>query len=448
MIGKTVMIQGTSSDVGKSIIVQALCRNYANQGLKLFPFKSQNMSYSFVTNTGGEMSYSQAQQALAAKRIPDIRMNPILLQPVHNEGSKVIVKGEDRGFMSAKEYHLFKPHLKDYLNKLIDEIKHENDLIIIEGAGSPVEINLNEHDIVNMGLANISDSPVILVADIERGGVFASIYGTLALISEEYRKRVKGLIINKFLWDSELLEPGLKLIEDLTGIPVIGVIPVFDLPIVDEDSLGLRKMSHLIDPKKDLDIAIISFKRIKNLPDYQSLFQQNDVHLRLVSSTEELGSPDLIIFPDHQSITENAIWLESTGLNEALKHVDTHMIAFSHGALHLAITWQTNDHKGVGIGLIEHNLTLKTIKSERHKTGYRDTKLNIESLEKTIGWTATLGLFADEKWTRDYLNHIRINKGLEPYTGSERINMKDTYDQLANLISMHIDMSKLENIIN
>jgi len=448
MSGQTLMIQGTASDVGKSVIVQALCRYFANQGQKVFPFKSQNMSYSYITPAGAEMSLSQAQQAVAAKREPDIRMNPILLKPVHDQGSEVIIMGENQGYMSAQTYHTYKPQLTEQLRTLVAELKQENDLMIIEGAGSPAEINLNEHDLVNMGLAQIADSPVILVADIERGGVFASIYGTLALMPEADRQRVKGIIINKFRGDLSLLESGLKQIEDLTGVQVLGVIPVFDLPLTDEDSLGLDKVSRLVDPRKDLDVVIIDFKGLNNFPDYQALFQQADVHVRLVAAGNELGTPDLVILPDHQAVTENATWFNETGLATALSESDAQIIGFNHGALHLGTTWTVNGATGEGCGLVPVDLVLKSLPAKRHARGYQTAHLNAEIMEGRIGVTAIQGLFADADWTRAYLNKLRQQKGLAPLVPNDKESVEEIYDELANHVTAHLDLALLNKIVS
>lgn len=447
MAGQTLMVQGTASDVGKSVIVQALCRYFANEGKKVFPFKSQNMSYSYITADGSEMSLSQAQQAEAAKREPDVRMNPILLKPIHDKGSEVVIMGESQGYMSAQTYHTYKPRLADQLRTLLTELKQENDLIVIEGAGSPAEINLNENDLVNMGLAHMADSPVILVADIERGGVFASIYGTLELMPETDRQRVKGIIINKFRGDMGLLESGLKQIEDLTGVPVIGVIPVFDLPLTDEDSLGLEKISRYIDPRKALDVAIIEFKRLNNFPDYQAVFHQADTHVRFVAHGKELGQPDLIILPDHQSLTENVTWLKNTGLATALKETKAQIAGFNKGALLLGDTWEVGGETGEGLGRVPEKLTLTPCSPKRQPHGYQISELNKEILEGPVLVTHTLGLFADMAWTRHYLNELRRQKGLDPLDEKNEAPTEDLYDQLANHVIAHLDTNVLNKIV-
>lgn len=243
---KSLMIQGTTSSAGKSTIVTALCRIFAQKGIDVFPFKAQNMSRNYMhTNTGKRISSAQFVQAHAARIEPSELMNPVLLVPETDVGSEVVILGKIYKYMKAREYFEYKSELKEKIKEIYDEISSKHELIVIEGAGSPAEINLNENDFVNTGMAEIADADVLLVTDIDRGGSFASLYGTVMLLKEEDRKRVKGFIINKFRGDQSLLDSGLKMIEELTGIPVLGVIPYTHLEIVDEDSLiEYRKHAH------------------------------------------------------------------------------------------------------------------------------------------------------------------------------------------------------------
>lgn len=233
-----IMVQGATSSAGKSLLCTGLCRYFYKKGLKVFPFKSQNMSRNaFVDEDGNKIATAQVQQAFACNRKPDVKMNPVLLIPKTDVGSTVVLFGEEFKDMKAREYFEYKKELLPIIEKTFSEIESENDIVVVEGAGSPAEINLRENDIVNMGLAELVDLPVILVADIDRGGVFASLYGTVMLLSENERKRIKGLVINKFRGDKTLLDSGIEQIEKLTGIPVIGTIPYVKLNIPDEDSL-------------------------------------------------------------------------------------------------------------------------------------------------------------------------------------------------------------------
>ena len=232
------MIQGTTSSAGKSLFCTGLCRIFKKKGLKVVPFKSQNMSSIFFTTADGKkISSAQALQARAAGIEPRPEMNPILLIPKTDVGSKVIILGEEKKEMKAREYFEYKKTCKPMILETFQKLEKENDIVVIEGAGSPAEINLNQNDIVNMGMAEMADAPVLLIADIDRGGVFAQLYGTVMLLPEKDRKRIKGMIINKFRGDKSLLDPGIKMIEDLVKIPVIATIPYMHLEIADEDSL-------------------------------------------------------------------------------------------------------------------------------------------------------------------------------------------------------------------
>lgn len=233
-----IMIQGTTSSAGKSLMCTGLCRIFKEDGYKVYPFKSQNMSSRFyMTTEGHKMSTAQAMQAKAAGVLPHSNMNPILLLPKSDMGSMVVIKGEEMANMEAVEYFNYKNSLKPMILETYKQIEKENEIVVIEGAGSPAEINLKQNDIVNMGMAEMADAPVLLVADIDRGGVFASLYGTVMLLEPHERARIKGLIINKFRGDKTLLDSGIKMIEEMLNIPVIGTIPFVHLELVDEDSL-------------------------------------------------------------------------------------------------------------------------------------------------------------------------------------------------------------------
>ena len=233
-----IMIQGTTSSAGKSMTAMALCRIFTEDGYNVYPFKSQNMSreYSF-TPEGKKISVAQAIQAVAAGKKPQVNMNPILLVPDTNTGSQVIVQGQEMGLMEAREYFNYRKTLKKSIMETYEKIQNENDIVVIEGAGSPAEINLRQDDIVNMGMAEMADAPVLLVTDIDRGGAFAALYGTVMLLEPEERNRIKGMIINKFRGDKTLLDPGIEMIQDKLGIPVVGVVPYTVMDIADEDSI-------------------------------------------------------------------------------------------------------------------------------------------------------------------------------------------------------------------
>lgn len=313
-----IMIQGTASSAGKSLISAGLCRIFIQDGYKVAPFKSQNMALnSFITNEGLEMGRAQAMQAEAAGIEPSVRMNPILLKPTSDVGSQVVVMGEVVGTMKAADYYSYKPRLLPVVIDTYKALAAQNDIVVIEGAGSPAEINLKSQDFVNMGMAEIADAPVLLVGDIDRGGVFASLYGTIALLDENERTRIKGVIINKFRGDLNILQPGLQKLEELIRVPVVGVVPYMNLDIDDEDSLSerLSKRSAL----KLLDIAVIRLPRISNFTDFNALSRMSAVGLRYVESPEALKEPDLIILPGTKNTMGDLRWLRQNGLEAAIK---------------------------------------------------------------------------------------------------------------------------------
>ena len=261
---KCIMVQGTMSGAGKSLLCAALCRIFAQDGWRVAPFKSQNMALnSFVTKDGAEMGRAQVVQAQAAGVEPDVRMNPILLKPSSDVGSQVIVNGKARGQMSAADYFKMKRTLIPDILEAYNSLAAENDIIVIEGAGSPAGINLKADDIVNMGLAKLVDAPVLLAGDIDRGGVFAQLYGTVELLEPEERARIKGLVINKFRGDAEILRPGLAMLEEKTHLPVVGVVPYLRVEIEDEDSLSDRLDAHRA--VKPLDIASLRLPHVSDV---------------------------------------------------------------------------------------------------------------------------------------------------------------------------------------
>ena len=314
---KCIMVQGTMSGAGKSLLCAGLCRVFAQDGLKVAPFKSQNMALnSYVTRNGLEMGRAQVVQAQAAGIEPDVRMNPILLKPSSDIGSQVIVNGEVRGQMSATEYFAMKRQLIPDILEAYNSLAEENDVIVIEGAGSPAEINLRTDDIVNMGMAELVDAPVLLAGDIDRGGVFAQLYGTVALMEPQEQARIGGLIINKFRGDEAILRPGLTMLEEKTGIPVLGVVPYLRVNVDDEDSLAPCLENQ--DAKKPLDIAVIRLPRISNFTDFSLLDEHPAMGVRYVQSVRELGNPDLVILPGTKSTLSDLLWMRQNGLEAAV----------------------------------------------------------------------------------------------------------------------------------
>ena len=317
-MAKNIMIQGTMSNAGKSLLCAGLCRIFRQDGYRVAPFKSQNMALnSFITKAGGEMGRAQVVQAEAAGIDPDVRMNPILLKPTTDVGSQVIVNGVVQGNMRAMEYYKRKREYIPAVMEAYNSLAAENDILVIEGAGSPAEINLKQEDIVNMGLARLVDAPVLLVGDIDRGGVFAQLYGTVALLEPEERARIKGTVVNKFRGDRKILEPGIAMLEKLCGVPVAGVIPYTHVDIDDEDSLSERFTRDRT--RKAVDIAVIRLPRISNFTDLSPFERYENVSVRYVEKPSELHDPDLIVLPGTKSTISDLIWLREGGLEAAVK---------------------------------------------------------------------------------------------------------------------------------
>jgi adenosylcobyric acid synthase len=321
MTARTIMVQGTASSVGKSIVTAALCRLFLEEGLRVAPFKSQNMALNaFVTPDGGEIGRAQAVQAMAARVVPTVDMNPILLKPEGDSRSQVVVLGKPIGSLSAIEYQEKKPELRDIVAGALTRLRADYDVVVIEGAGSPAEINLKPRDIVNMFVAELADAPVLLVGDIDRGGVFAAFVGTLELLEPHERVRIAAFVINKFRGDIKLLEPGLDFLRERTGIPVLGVLPyVQRLQVADEDSVSLDDRRGRTRARPDeVEIAVIRLPRIANYDDFQPLEHEPGVVVRFVEHARELEGADLVVLPGTKSTLADLAWLRQTGIAAAI----------------------------------------------------------------------------------------------------------------------------------
>ena len=316
-MAKSIMIQGTMSNAGKSLIVAGLCRIFKQDGYKTAPFKSQNMALnSYITEEGLEMGRAQVMQAEAAGIKPSVYMNPILLKPTNDIGSQVIVNGEVLGNMNARDYFKYKKSLIPDIMRAYQKLEEEYDIIVIEGAGSPAENNLKSEDIVNMGMAKMAKAPVLIVGDIDRGGVFAQLVGTMELLEEDEKSMVKGLIINKFRGDKTILDPGVTMLEERVKVPVIGVTPYMNIDIEDEDSLSERMTEQR---QVDLiDIAVVRLPRISNFTDFNILESIEGVSLRYIKSVSELSNPDMIIIPGTKNTMRDLLWLRQSGLEAAI----------------------------------------------------------------------------------------------------------------------------------
>lgn len=375
-MAKTIMIQGTMSNAGKSLLTAGLCRIFRQDGYRVAPFKSQNMALnSYITSEGLEMGRAQVMQAEAAGIEPSVLMNPILLKPTNDTGSQVIVNGEVLGTMSARDYFKYKKNLVPDIMKAFRALAEKNDIIVIEGAGSPAEINLKTDDIVNMGMAKMADAPVLLAGDIDRGGVFAQLYGTVELLEPEERNRIRGLIINKFRGDKTILDPGIEMLEEKCGIPVVGVAPYLDIQVEDEDSLTER-----FDRGKEtglIDIAVIRIPRISNFTDFNPLESIPGVSLRYVKHTSDLKNPDVIILPGTKNTMEDLRWLRESGMEALiLKAADRGTLIFGICGGYQMLGETLSDPHGVeaggsmrGMGLLPMDTIFAEKKTRTQVTG-------------------------------------------------------------------------------
>ncbi len=321
-MSKVIMVQGTMSNAGKSLIAAGLCRIFHQDGYRVAPFKSQNMALnSFITEEGLEMGRAQVMQAEAAGVRPSVWMNPILLKPTNDAASQVIVEGKVLGNMNARDYFSYKKKLVPNILHAFGKLQEQADIIVIEGAGSPAEINLKADDIVNMGLAKMVGAPVLLVGDIDRGGVFAQLLGTLMLLEEEEQALVKGLVINKFRGDKTILNPGVEMLEARGKVPVAGVVPYMDLELEDEDSL-----SGQLEKKEvgTVDLAVIRYPRISNFTDFHVFEEMEGVSVRYVKNVRELGKPDMIFLPGSKNTMGDLKWMRQNGLEAAVKKLSQH----------------------------------------------------------------------------------------------------------------------------
>lgn len=381
-MAKAIMVQGTMSNAGKSLLTAGLCRVFKQDGYTVAPFKSQNMALnSFITDEGLEMGRAQVVQAEACGIEPDVMMNPILLKPVTDVGSQVIVNGEVRGNMTATQYFAMKRTLFPEVMKAYDTLADAYDIIVIEGAGSPAEINLHADDIVNMGMAKHAKAPVLLVGDIDRGGVFAQLYGTMALLDESERSMVKALVINKFRGDVGLLTPGLAQLEKLTGTPIAGVLPYLHIDIDDEDSLSER----FDRPHGDtaIDIAVIRLPYISNFTDFSALDATDGIAVRYVDRVSTLGQPDMVIIPGTKSTIADLKWLRQSGLEAAVKGLAARgSVVFGVCGGYQILGERITDTEGVegggtidGIGLLP---ILTEFEAEKHRTRVAALALDVE----------------------------------------------------------------------
>lgn len=501
-----IMMMGTSSHVGKSILATAMCRILYRKGRKVVPFKAQNMALnSYVTRDGDEMGRAQVAQAEAAGMEPMVDMNPVLLKPTGNAASQVIIMGKPVGNMSAREYHRgYSLKAFDAVKEALGRLDKEYDTIVIEGAGSPAEINLKANDIVNMRVAKYLQAPVLLIADIDRGGALASLVGTLELLDEEERALVKGLVINKFRGDVTLLTPAIDFLEEKTGKPVLGVVPHIDqMGIDDEDSVSLEE-KQAAPTEGDIRIAVIQTPKISNFTDFDALAHEKDVALYYVKSVEDLGEPDVIMLPGSKNTTEDMLYLRKSGLGEKiLAHAKAGkaVIGICGGYQMLGEVIRDPQHtesqndEAVGLGLLgmetvfaSEKLTSQVVAQcqDLHFMGQSISADNLQGYEIHMGHTAFTreadkhpftvcqrrgkacatqegtanaagnvfgtyihGVFDNDVFRRSVLNAIRHSKGLEALSNTRNVmaEKQQAYEHLADVVENALDMEKLYQIM-
>ncbi len=507
---KTIMVQGTASHVGKSVLVAALCRIFYRDGYKVAPFKSQNMALnSFVTRDGGEMGRATVVQAEASGIEPTVDMNPVLLKPTGHASSQVILMGKPVGNKSAYLYH--REYVKEAWGAIcgaLDRLKKEYEMIVIEGAGSPAEVNLQEHEIVNMKVARLADAPVLLVADIDKGGALASVVGTLELLSPEDRERVAGIIVNKFRGDISLFQPAVEFLEKKTGKPVLGVIPYFkQLRIQEEDTVPNDRANFATNKKNDqVEVAVIHLQHISNFTDFDPLGEEPDVYLRYVGKGGVLGNPDLVILPGSKNTIEDIIYLNQSGLTKQIMSCTeqgTPVIGICGGFQILGKDLKDPDRVESlipvteGLGLLDMKTVFNAEKvtnqvearmansglltrglDERYLTGYEIHMGRTElgqgvkpaftiwqrsgqtvadpdgaiSTDGRVMGTYIHGIFDNDAFRRGLINNLRRLKGWEPLDSASQISTwaqrQRDFDRLAELVRGNINSELLYKIVN
>lgn len=498
MRGKSLMFQGTGSSVGKSMLCAAVLRILKQDGLRVAPFKAQNMALnSFATSEGLEMGRAQVTQAEAAGVEPSVRMNPVLLKPTSDRRSQVIVNGKPIGTMSAMEYDGFKPRLREMVKETYDALEDSVDVVVIEGAGSPAEINLKEGDIVNMSMAKSADAPVILIGDINPGGVFASLYGTVKLLDADEQARIKGIVINKFRGDVKILEPGLRMLEELLHIPVVGVIPWMDVDIEDEDSVTERFQRSA--GQGQIRAAIVQLPHISNFTDFSLLAGEPDVCVSYASHSSELKDADIILLPGTKNTIEDLNWLKQRGLaDEIVRHARNGgmVIGICGGYQMLGETLRDPMHtesripEMAGLGLLNFDVCFNAEKRTVQAHGaincpsgwlhdHNDLMLDgyeIHSGENSFGpgcvpflylngraepdgvtnaqgnvlGSYLHGIFDTGAFWRAVVNHLRAEKGLDINTGDvltmEQFRDRE-FDRMAAIVRQNLDMDAVYKII-
>jgi adenosylcobyric acid synthase len=486
-----LMVCGTGSDTGKSHMVTGLCRLLHRRGVRVAPFKAQNMALnSFVTPSGHEIGRAQGVQALAAGAAPEVAMNPILLKPTGERTSQVVVMGEPIGHLDAADYHARKPKLLSTVIGACDDLRRRFDVVILEGAGSPAEINLLDHDIVNLRVADELGVPAIVVGDIDRGGVFAALYGTVALLPDRYRRLVRAFVINKLRGDPALLRDGLDELESRAGVPVLGVLPfVHDVALDAEDSLALsgpRPVSTAPARADGIDVAVVRFPRLANFTDLDALAVEPGVHVRYVETPAALGRPDLVILPGTKATVADLEWLRSRGMDRAVfERTDALVLGICGGYQILGGTIRDPVESGRGdvaaLGRLDVDTVFESTKLTRQRrgesmgqrvTGYEIRHGRVTRRAGMQGWihlddcygreddgaldaearvlgTSLHGLFERDGFRAAFLTEVgrRAGKTFVPAGVSFAAARDAQFERLADLLEAHLDLAALDALI-
>ena len=502
MRAKSIMIQGTGSSVGKSLLTAALCRIFTQDGHRVLPFKAQNMSNNaYVTKDGGEIGRAQAEQAMACRIEPSVLVNPVLLKPTTDLGAQVIVLGKPIGTMTAQAYQAFKPQLLSTITRALDELRGQADVLVIEGAGSPAEINLKASDVVNMWIAKHARAKVLLVGDIDRGGVFAHLAGTMELLDEDERQLVRGFVINKFRGDPTLLASGLQWLETRYKIPVVGVLPyLHDVELLEED--GITRDASTVRPREGrLSIEVIHLPRIGNVTDFAPLEREPDAHLRYIDRPLLDSLPDGLIVPGSKSTVADLGWMRERGFDRYLARcaeAGREIVGVCGGFQMLGQRILDPDHLEAavdaadGLGFLPSTTVFEKDKCVAQVRGlHRESGLPVAGYEIHMGrmrdasagmpaaaqagqplltlterggkpdtssdglstpdglvWgTHVHGLFDAPDFRRWWLNRLRRRRGLPDVLASPSSNPDDAYDRLAAVVRPHLNLETLYRIL-
>lgn len=498
-MAKNIMLLGTASGVGKSTVSSAICRYFTNKDIKTVPFKALNISLnSFVTEEGLEMGRAQVVQAEACKLIPHVDMNPILLKPAGNSKTQVIVNGKVYCNIDSYKYRTLTEELREKVKKTYEKVANNYELVVLEGSGSCAEINLKDNDIGNTHTAKMADAPVILVSDIDRGGVFASIVGTLMLLNEDERNRVKGVIINKFRGNLEYFKPAMKQLEDIIKIPVLGAMPYFQLDIEDEDGVTDKINNNV--KENTVDIGIIRLPHMSNFTDFNSLNRVQGINIRYIKTKKDMKNPHIIIIPGTKNTIADLRWLKESGLFEEIKELkDKGTIIFGICGGYQILGNKISDPLGLeegeneeeeGFGFLDINTIFNKEKTTKQTIGKIKTKGSFmkDSFDKTvkgyeihngisdIGKNSNIfiesedgeivglcskdftvfgtylhGVFDslefNEAFTKDLKSFYKINNDSNEKIEDYDKYKNDQYDKLAKLFEENIDIEKLRQII-